>query len=188
MKGDGDSLTDRLVEIEMHPYFSPHRRPNQVYNEYFFGLDWEKNPERWIYFYAYMLECAMLNLHYRHKGYDLGVKYHETKTLAEKRLLENIPEEFFDFMEEKVYEWAAQGYKDIDQASAISPPFMKAELAQEYGDSQNKKYDTLSVKGLTKFLTFYCTYKKFKIIEAKRAADNKRRHQIIDMNILTTKQ
>lgn len=181
LKGDGDSLTDRLVEIELHPYFTPLRRPNQVYNEFFFGLDWDKEPEKWIYFYAYMIECSQMNLQYRKRGYDLGIKYTETKTLAEKRLLENIPEEFFDFMEEKVEQWRAT-YKDTDSDSAISPPFIKKDLASQFSENQNKRFDTLSVKGMTNFLTFYCKYKNFKVVEAKRQTDGKRRYQIIDLN------
>jgi hypothetical protein len=179
LKGDGDSLTDRLVEIELHPYFTPLRRPNQIYKEFFFGLDWDNNPERWIHFYAYMIECSQINLAYRKRGFDLGIKYTETKTLNEKRLLENIPEEFFDFMEEKVDEW--KSYKDPDSDSAISPPFIKKDIANDYSEHQNKKYDVLTVKSLTIYLTFYCKYKNYKVVDAKRT-DGRRRYQIINLN------
>jgi hypothetical protein len=180
LKGDGDSLTDRLVEIEMHPFFSPQRRPNQVYGEYFFGLDWDRDFNKWLMFYAYMIECSLINLALRKEGYDLGILYKQTKSLEEKRLLENIPEEFFEFMEEKVEQWRSQmGSKET---AAISPHFVKADLSKEFSEDHNSKRYTISIKMLTRYLTFYCNYKNYKIVDAPRGADGKRKYQIVDVS------
>jgi hypothetical protein len=179
LKGDGDSLMDRLVEIELDPFFSPTRRPNQVYNEYFFGLDWDRDFEKWVDFYCYMIECSEINLRLRKEGHDLGIVYFKTKSLEEKRLVENIPEEFLDFMDERIDDWANTELSKVKKEKGIlSPEFTKISLAQDFAKEQNRK-DTLSVKSLTKFLTVYCNYKGYKV-EKKRDSSGRRKYFIID--------
>jgi hypothetical protein len=183
LKGDGDSLMDRLVEIELTPYFSPTLRPNQVYKEYFFGLDWERNFSKWVDFYCYMIECSEMNLRFRKEGEDLGIPYVQTKSLEEKRLIENIPEEFLDFMDEKIDVWKQDLARTTKPKYVVSGDFTKLDLAKDFKEEQNRR-DSLSVKALTKFLTIYCNYKGYKV-EQKRVGSGKRKYFIVDVSLLS---
>lgn len=169
MRGDGSSTRGRFLEIEIDNFFSDKYKPIDHFGVNFFShYDW--SPDEWGRFYWYMMECSHINLLDAQKGKDCGVDYVVSQSIEQKRVLQNIEEEFFDFMEEKLEIW-----KKTPTPTQFTLLDLRTEYLAAIGDQFNKeKLSTTKFK--TKILD-YCDYKKYSLEMVSRA-QNKPRYTI----------
>ena len=95
ISNDSGSHRARKFEIEFSDYFSADYTPFDEFQEYMFEQGWGDEGEQWDRFYSFMLYCVKTYL-------DCGLSEYEKVNLDERKLREDIPEEFLDFAFEEV--------------------------------------------------------------------------------------
>ncbi len=172
MRGDGSSTRGRFLEIEIDNFFSDKYKPIDHFGVNFFSTyDWDD--EEWARFYWYMMECSVMNLEASKRGKDCGVDYVVSESIEKKRVMQNIEEEFFDFMEGKVSAWRVN--PDYKQ-NAFTMLELRTEYLTEVGDQFNKA--RLSTSKFKAKVIDYCDYKKY-TLELVSRAQNKQRYAIV---------
>lgn len=95
ISNDSGSHRARKFEIEFSDYFSADYTPFDEFGEYMFETGWGEEGEQWDRFYSFMLYCIKTYL-------DCGLVDYEKVNLDERKLREDVPEEFIDFAFEEV--------------------------------------------------------------------------------------
>lgn len=91
-KGDGDSFSGRQHIIEFDDFFNKEHTPIHQFNHTLFK-DW--NDEEWNNFYNYAYECDCLQK-------QLGLVDYAEGNYLQRKLTNECPQEFIDFIEAKI--------------------------------------------------------------------------------------
>lgn len=107
ISNDSGSHRARKFEIEFSDYYSVDYTPAIDLGGYMFEQGWGDEGEEWDKFYSFMLYCIGTYLRE-------GLVEYETVNLDERKLREEVPEEFIDFAYEEVGKLKTGGtvYKD----------------------------------------------------------------------------
>jgi hypothetical protein len=88
--GASESSKDRMVEYELHNYFSSEHKPSDEFGRMFFGLDWPI--EEWARFDDYMTRCLQAYL-------KNGIIEQSPVNRERRKIIQATSEDFFEWAE-----------------------------------------------------------------------------------------
>ena len=158
IKGDGGSHDARKYELELSDFFTPQKRPDQYYGQ-FFWKKWSK--QEWADFDNYMVDCLQLYLEH-------GLLEMNHENLAARKFINDTSFEFYEYTQEnEIFPLNTRLYKTEQYESFID----------EY--QVDRKYFT--PRKFSKSIEKYAQYYKLEIFESR---DVKRYFELSDKNAI----
>ncbi len=158
IKGEGSSTRGRFLEFEIENFFNHLYKPIDHFGCNFFSKhDW--NEKEYAAFYWYLMSCSYQNLQKSKEGYDCGVEYVQSASIEQKRLAQNLEEDFIAYMDSLCKEWFNK---------PGGGTFEIKELKTNYLEDQNDKFRKFSSKLMKEWILEYCDFKGYSLEEASR--------------------
>ena len=168
IKGAGSSTRGRLLEIEIENFFNDKFKPIDYFGKNFYSKhDW--NEKEWAAFYWYLMSCSHQNLKKVREGFDCGVEYIHSDSIEQKRLIQNLEEDFVAFMDAKCGFWFENPKSNLFEISF---------LRTEYLEEQNDKHRKMSSQRLKDWILEYCDFKGYQLVQASKG-NNRIKYQIL---------
>lgn len=149
-KGEGASFRRRMHVIELDDYFSDQYTPVDEFDHFLFN-DWDN--KQWNLFYNFYFECVQLYL-------KRGLIEYPKSNYSNRKLLEETPQDFIDFMEATNDDVGPNRGKR--QHFPINREFKKLELFQEWNQhSKELNMTPATANAFTRWTKRYCSNKGF---------------------------
>jgi hypothetical protein len=161
LSNDSGSHRARKHEIEFSDYFSADFTPFDQFNQLLFEQGWLDSSSEWDKFYSFMIYCIQYFL-------KNGLIDYDKKNLDERKLLDSIPEEF--------YEFATDYIVGLSSGNRIS----RREIYNQFTEN-NKIFgpngkNAISQKSTTKFLSAILKFLKIDFTEERTGARGEREY------------